>query len=135
MDLTVNLFTSFGYFDHDEEHVTALHEMVGTLRPGGWFVIDFLNPSAVRRNLVSSELVTVNGKPVQVRRELSGDGHHVTKTIETGDGRRFCERVRLFDPEIRACWPTPASGCAAVRRRRSPLGAEAPRTILAGQRQ
>ena len=43
MDLTVSLFTSFGYFEHDEEHAAALREMVATLRPGGWFVIDFLN--------------------------------------------------------------------------------------------
>ena len=43
MDLTVNLFTSFGYFDHDAEHAMALGEMVSTLRPAGWFVIDFLN--------------------------------------------------------------------------------------------
>ena len=27
-------------------------EMVGTLRPGGWFVIDFLNAAAVRARLV-----------------------------------------------------------------------------------
>src|SRR5918999_443317 len=40
MDLTVNLFTSFGYFDHDEEHAAALGEMVATVRAGGWFVID-----------------------------------------------------------------------------------------------
>jgi 3-isopropylmalate dehydratase small subunit len=34
MDLTVSLFTSFGYFDDDEEHTRALREMAGTLRPG-----------------------------------------------------------------------------------------------------
>jgi ubiquinone/menaquinone biosynthesis C-methylase UbiE len=44
MDLTVNLFTSFGYFDHDAEHAAALQEMVATVRPEGWFAIDFLNP-------------------------------------------------------------------------------------------
>ena len=38
--------TSFGYFERDEEHAAALSGMVATLRPGGWFVIDFLNPDA-----------------------------------------------------------------------------------------
>src|ERR671921_2008758 len=57
MDLTVNLFTSFGYFDRDSEHAMALAEMVSTVRPGGWFVIDFLNPSSVRRGLVPEETV------------------------------------------------------------------------------
>ena len=49
MDLTVNLFTSFGYFERDAEHTAALHEMVATLRPRGWFVIDFLNPGGRAR--------------------------------------------------------------------------------------
>ena len=35
MDLTVNLFTSFGYFEDDAEHRAALETMVGTVRPGG----------------------------------------------------------------------------------------------------
>ena len=52
MDLTVSLFTSFGYFEHDEEHAAALREMVTTVRPTGWFVIDFLNAAEVRRRLV-----------------------------------------------------------------------------------
>jgi SAM-dependent methyltransferase len=137
MDLTVNLFTSFGYFDREADHAEALGEMVATVRPGGWFVIDFLNPAVVRRGLVPSERVTLNGKPVQVRRHVSPDGHHVTKTIETADGRRFRERVRLFEPEE-------ISGMlaqAGVEVRRgygdyagTPLGGDAPRTILVGQR-
>ena len=49
MDLTVNLFTSFGYFATDGEHALALAEMSGTLREGGWFVIDYLNDEQVRR--------------------------------------------------------------------------------------
>jgi SAM-dependent methyltransferase len=137
MDLTVNLFTSFGYFDREADHAEALGEMVATVRQGGWFVIDFLNPEAVRSNLVADERVTLNGRPVEVRRQLSADGHHVTKTIETAEGRRFRERVRLFEPEE-------ISGmlaAAGVEVRRgfgdyggAPLVATSPRTILVGQR-
>ena len=57
MDLTVNLFTSFGYFEREEEHADALAEMAGTVRPGGWFVIDLLNPAAVRAGLVPHETI------------------------------------------------------------------------------
>jgi SAM-dependent methyltransferase len=137
MDLTVNLFTSFGYFDREADHAEALGEMVDTVRPGGWFVIDFLNPAAVRRNLVASERVTLNGKPVEVRRNVSPDGHHVTKTIETADGRRFRERVRLFEPdEISAML---ARAGVEVRQgfgdyAGARLGPETPRTILLGRR-
>lgn len=138
MDLTVNLFTSFGYFDCDAEHAGALAEMVATVRPGGWFVIDFLNPDSVRRRLVPREQVTLNGRRVKVRRQLSPDGHHVSKIIETGDGRRFQERVRLFEPgEITGML---ARAGVTVRHRYGDYeGAgpapDSPRTILVGQRE
>jgi SAM-dependent methyltransferase len=136
MDLTVNLFTSFGYFEHDEEHVTALREMVGTLRPGGWFVIDFLNASAVRAGLVARETQRIGERDVAVARWVSDDGRYICKTIEVPGGSRFVERVRLFEPDEMVAMLA-ASG---VRLRHgfgnydaSPLQPDSPRTILLGQ--
>jgi SAM-dependent methyltransferase len=135
MDLTVNLFTSFGYFAHEAEHVTALREMVETLRPGGWFAIDFLNPATVRARLVPCERLALPGREVEVTRSLSPDGHYVSKTICT-EGRRFVERVRLFEPEeIEAMLRRTG---VIVRRRFGDYDASAmlpgsPRTILVGQ--
>ena len=86
MDLTVNLFTSFGYFEQDAEHTAALGEMVATVRPGGWFVIDFLNPAAVRRQLVPEETLEVAGSTVQVSRSVSPDGRYVCKSIRATGG-------------------------------------------------
>lgn len=99
MDLTVNLFTSFGYFEHDEEHDATLAEMVSTIRPGGWFVIDLLNPASVRAGLVPRETVGTGKASAQVTRSLSPDNRYVCKTIEWASGRRFTERVRLFEPD------------------------------------
>jgi SAM-dependent methyltransferase len=137
MDLTVNLFTSFGYFDHDAEHAMALSEMVSTLRPQGWFVIDFLNARAVRRRLVPRETQRVNGTDVLVDRSVSPDGRYVCKTIQAEGGRRFTERVRLFGAEeIEAMLA--AAGVAVVDRLgdydASPLLPSSPRTILIGRR-
>jgi SAM-dependent methyltransferase len=98
MDLTVNLFTSFGYFAEDEEHTDAIGQMLSTVRPGGWFVIDFLNAEQVRAALVPQQQVSIGGADVAVRREISGDGRFVCKTITLPDGRRFQERVRLLGP-------------------------------------
>jgi SAM-dependent methyltransferase len=135
MDLTVSLFTSFGYFERDEEHAGALREMVATLRPGGWFVIDFLNPSEVRARLVPRERVPVHGGAVDVARSVSPDGHYVCKTIVTPDGRKFVERVRLFEPPEIAGMLGDAG--IEVRHRfgdydAAPLRPGSPRTILAG---
>jgi SAM-dependent methyltransferase len=136
MDLTVNLFTSFGYFGDDAEHAQALGEMVGTVRPGGWFVIDFLNAATVRATLVPEEKVTLNGRPVEVRRAISRDGCFVSKTITTAGGRRFVERVRLFTPVEIECLLRGQG--VAVRHAFGgydgrPLAAGAPRTIMMGQ--
>jgi SAM-dependent methyltransferase len=97
MDLTVNLFTSFGYFDSEAEHQSALHEMVTTVRPGGWFVLDFLNSDLVRRSLVAHESLSLHGMPIEVSRRLTDGGRFVCKSLRSGDGRSWFERVRLFD--------------------------------------
>jgi SAM-dependent methyltransferase len=136
MDLTVNLFTSFGYFERDAEHATALEEMVSTIRPGGWFVIDFLNSAAVKRQLVPEETVQLSGQMVQVTRSVSPDGRYVCKSIRAPQGRRYVERVRLFEPEQ----ISQMLDSAGVRIRHrfgdydaTPLAAGTPRTILMGQ--
>lgn len=99
MDLTVNLFTSFGYFDEEHEHLGALAEMVGTVRSGGWFVLDFLNSELVRRSLVADEILSLHGTPVEVHRRLTDRGRFVCKSLRSGDGRSWFERVRLFDAD------------------------------------
>jgi hypothetical protein len=136
MDLTVSLFTSFGYFEHDEEHAAALREMVGTVRPGGWFVIDFLNAAEVRRRLVARERMVVRGGQAEVSRTMSPDGRYVCKTIVTPAGRSFTERVRLFDQDQMAGMLVAAG--VEVRHRfgdygAAPLRPDSPRTILAGR--
>ncbi len=136
MDLTVNLFTSFGYFDQDAEHMAALVEMIGTVRPGGWFVIDFLNPAAVRRQLVPEETLELAGSTVRVSRSVSPDGRYVCKSIRVPEGRDYRERVRLFEPKQMADMLEAAG--VTVRFRfgdydAAPLTSESPRTIFVGQ--
>jgi SAM-dependent methyltransferase len=97
MDLTLNLFTSFGYFATDDEHDAALAEMLATVRPGGWFVIDFLHAEKVRAGLVARECTRLGPHDATVDRRVSPDGRMVEKTIRLSDGRQFAERVRLLE--------------------------------------
>jgi SAM-dependent methyltransferase len=136
MDLTVNLFTSFGYFEQDAEHRMALQEMVSTLRPSGWFVIDFLNPAAVRRQLVPEETIQLDGRNVRVIRSVSSDGRYVCKRIQAAEGRQYIERVRLFEPDQISSMLE--STGLRIRRRfgdydASSLSPESPRTLILGQ--
>jgi SAM-dependent methyltransferase len=136
MDLTVNLFTSFGYFEQDSEHTSALREMISTVRPDGWFVIDFLNPASVRRGLVPEETMEVGGSRIQVSRSVSPDGRYVCKSIRSSKGRHYRERVRLFEPEQMSAMLVAAG--VEVRHRFGdydgrPLAPDSARTILLGQ--
>lgn len=94
-DLAVNLFTSFGYFDDDREHAQVLSCVGNATRRGGTFVLDFLNPEEVRRNLVERDERTVGGNVVEQFRRISADGKYVEKTIRVR-AREYLERVRLF---------------------------------------
>jgi SAM-dependent methyltransferase len=132
-DLTVNLFTSFGYFSSDDDHRLALRQMVETVRPGGWFVLDFFNAEWVRAGLVPREETCLDGASVSIEREISADDRFVTKTITVPGGRRFIERVRLFRPDELAAMIEDAG--APIQRRfgtydGGPLGARDPRVIL-----
>lgn len=97
-DLVANLFTSFGYFERDDDHRAVLAEVARVLRPGGRFVLDFLNAEAVRRGLVRRDSRQVGGRRIVQERRLSDDGRFVVKTIALeGEGRHFMERVRLYE--------------------------------------
>jgi SAM-dependent methyltransferase len=98
--LVVNLFTSFGYFNTDAQHLRVLAEVGRVTRPGGTFVLDYLNADEVRRTLVPYDERVIDGRTVRQRRRISQDGRYVEKTIDAdGCDRSYEERVRLFTPD------------------------------------
>ncbi len=97
--LVVNLFTSFGYFQEDHQHERVIAEVSRVTRRGGWFVLDYLHATHVRRTLIARDVRTVGAMVVEQEREITPDGRFVRKTITLGElGRTFVERVRLFEP-------------------------------------
>jgi SAM-dependent methyltransferase len=96
-DLVVNLFTSFGYFDDDREHLRVLSCVRSSMRQGGTLVIDFLNASQVRRELVPYDERVENGVIIEQRRTITDDDRYVEKIITLRDrGKEYIERVRLL---------------------------------------
>lgn len=136
MDLTLNLFTSFGYFATDEEHAAVLDGMIDTVRAGGWFVLDFLNASMVRNTLVPEGTAMMGDTPVSIRRRLSNDDRFVIKEIDPGDGRLFSERVRLFTPDELHSMMSPHLNQVTMfgDYDGNALTPDSPRTFLVGQR-
>ncbi|HJQ10689.1 MAG TPA: class I SAM-dependent methyltransferase [Gemmatimonadaceae bacterium] len=99
-DLVVNLFTSFGYFDDDREHVRVLGCLGDSMKVGGTLVIDFLNAAHVRQSLVSYDERVENGITIEQHRRISPDNRFVEKKIRLREREReYIERVRLLSPK------------------------------------
>ena len=77
-DLILNLFTSFGYFDTWEDNLRALKQVKHALKPGGFFLIDFLNVNMVKDQLIPNEEVNVEGYVFYISRSI-GDGRILKK--------------------------------------------------------
>jgi len=137
VDACLSLFTSFGYFESDAEHAETLAGMASTLRPGGWFVIDFLNAAQVRSHVATEPGTLQPGeRGSRLRKYLSPDRRYVIKEIHLADGRQFSERVRLYHAtELEAMLA--AAGIAVEQRFGDYHGARcidgAPRALLMGR--
>ena len=97
-DAVLNMFTSFGYFSHDRDHLKTLQNVAKGLRPGGLLLLDYFNSNWVREHLVPSASKTVEGIEFRLKKTVR-DGH-VFKTVEfeaKGRHHAFRERVRLFE--------------------------------------
>jgi len=97
-DLLVQLFTSFGYFEHKEDDRLVLSKAYGALKKGGWYVLDLLNPLPLARNLVPHSQKTVGN--LQILEERAFENERITKTItitpSEGERLTFSESVRLY---------------------------------------
>ncbi len=137
-DVVVNLFTSFGYFATDEQHDAVLCDVARVLRPGGTFVIDFLNADHVRAELVPKEERLVTNQRVAIERHLADNERFVVKEMHlVDDGRRFLERVRLYSPsELETMLDS--AGLAVCERfgdyNGAPLTVQSPRAFLVAKR-
>ena len=70
-DAVINIFTSFGYLNSDEEDQKVLHQVAKALKPGGQFLIDLINREWVVSNYVREERKVVpNGTVFEERREI-----------------------------------------------------------------
>jgi len=99
-DLALNLFTSFGYFDSEEENIDVLRSIKDALKPAGHFVLDYLNETKTRQGLIAEETKETKGANFQIQRSIQQE--FVVKKIKlTIDGgtQHFIERVRLYSLE------------------------------------
>ncbi len=96
-DAIFNLFTSFGYFENDEDNLTTLKAMKDSLTEHGFAVIDFMNVNQVVGNLVPEEIKIVENIHFHIKRYVN-DGH-IYKEIDfedQGEKFHFTEKVKAL---------------------------------------
>ena len=99
-DAIFNLFTSFGYFENEEDNLTTLIAIKDSLSEYGFAVIDFMNVGYVIPNLVPNEIKTVEGIDFHIKRFYIED--YIYKEIDfeqNGEKFHFTEKVRAFTLE------------------------------------
>jgi SAM-dependent methyltransferase len=96
-----NFFTSFGFFETQREHLNAVHMVSAALKPKGVFVLDYLNATHVRANLVPNENRTIGDTIYSITRWC--DGKHFYKRIVISDKTlesplEYTEKVAVLLP-------------------------------------
>jgi len=94
----LSLFTSFGYFETENEDRQALMSISQSLNEGGWFWLDFLTPEYVKNNL-AKETVTCLENDFRVFEQRNLKGNRVVKDIRFCRGGQewtYHETVRLY---------------------------------------
>lgn len=99
-DLALNLFTSFGYFETEKEHVSALTSFRKSLKPDGTLVIDYFNTQKIIKNLTQQETKTMEGIEFHLHKFVADK--KIIKHINFEHRNKsfaFEERVQAFQKE------------------------------------
>ena len=98
-DYVFNFFTSFGYFKTRREHDDAIRTIAKSIRPGGLFVIDYLNVHYAEEHIRYNEIKQIDKTVYDIHRWH--DDHHFFKKITVTDPSlsrplEYTEKVAKF---------------------------------------
>lgn len=97
-DAVFNLFTSFGYFENDEDDIAVLETIKNSMKSNSVAVIDFMNAHKVIENLVSSEVQKRGHIDFNINRFI--ENGIINKNIKFSDGDtnyNFTEKVKVIE--------------------------------------
>ncbi|WP_442590629.1 class I SAM-dependent methyltransferase [Pedobacter sp. AW31-3R] len=96
-DIALNLFTSFGYFDTEKDHVSALKAFRKSIKADGKVVIDYFNTQKILKNLTHREIKTVEGIDFNIHKYVT-EGKIIKNIDFEHKGKHFAfeERVQAF---------------------------------------
>jgi SAM-dependent methyltransferase len=96
-DAAFSLFTSFGYFESDSENNKSIRSMTKALKPGGWFVLDFMNSVKEVARLIAEEKNECDGIAFSLKRYIKD--RLIVKEIHVSDKGKvssYREHVKAY---------------------------------------
>ena len=96
-DVALNLFTSFGYFNSEHDNHLAIRTASLSLKPGGYFILDFFNPNLIKSTTQQQHTKQVDGIEFTINKH--SDGNTIEKTIQfndSGKNFKFTESVQII---------------------------------------
>lgn len=98
--IVLNLFTSFGYFDSDEENFQVIKKAYDLVEDDGYFVLDYFNKNYLLKNLIPITVFSENGYRITQNRTIRENRVRKNITIENKDSVvEFYESVRVYSYE------------------------------------
>lgn len=99
-DLVVNLFTSFGFFENDDDNYAVIQKSYSLLKKGGFFVLDYFNKNYLINNIIPTTVFSENGEKIIQNRTVSNNRVIKNITVESnGNSYDYYESVRLYSSE------------------------------------
>jgi SAM-dependent methyltransferase len=99
-DLLLNLFTSFGYFQTDEENKSVFFQFYQALKSGGNYVFDYFNSSYIVNHLQRFQKEQIGDLVVEQERYIeSSRVEKIIKLKRHGKQSTFYESVKLYTPD------------------------------------
>ena len=100
-DVVTNLFTSFGYFTEESEHLQVTTGFANSLKIGGKLILDYLNPEYSKARLIPYEIITRKGIDFHITRFFDGEFFNKTiaYTTDNHEDHSYTERVKAWKVE------------------------------------
>lgn len=92
-DLAINLFTSFGYFEDEEDDLCMLAAIYRSLRPGGVLVLDLVGKELAVRDFTEGEWFERDGRIVLTAFSVVGPWEYLRNRWIILDGNRRTDRT------------------------------------------
>lgn len=101
-DMAISMFTSFGYFEDDQENAWVLHEVARVLKPEGRYILDLANLDFVRHQPPASQWEHEGARvhTTYIYNEASRRAITCrTATFPNGRTEVYESSVRMYEPE------------------------------------